>query len=354
MFIDQRTSIKCLIIILTSVLWCEWLYYHYIIRVKCNGWPEGGVNATNILVISDTHVMGSHKSYRIDKWRREWEMHQSYQMSTEFFKPDVIINLGDLIDEGAIYDANNFKSSVEDYKRIFKSSYVNFLAVNVPGNHDMGHHDHVTNYPLFIGRFSQEFNTTQLLDIIKINANITLVIINSMLFYDNCPYCRMAYERLGQISKHLGEDGTIKPILLTHIPLYRPDESLCDRPIDLSQYKNRWEGFEVIGRRQSKLLLELLTPRLILSGHSHKNCKINHEIYSSGSFKSIYEEITLTSYNHKFDDAPKYLLISANSTHTLTNHCGLISEYHILTVYLASLVIIFMMIYHHNFDRHNH
>lgn len=343
MFISFRTYIKCFIILSTSVCWCEWLYYHYVIQIECPGWPKVSANMTKILIISDTHIMGGHKSYRIDKWRREWEMHQSFRISTEYFEPNLIINLGDMLDEGSIYDPKNFETSVADYHRTFKSNHFSSKTIYVPGNHDIGPHTLITMYPFFIGRFSHEFNSTEFIELIEINNDISLVVVNSMLLHDECSFCRTTDEILNQMSKKLRYERMTKPILLTHVPLYRPDDTSCDKPLDISQYEDRWEGHEVLSRRKSRLLLESLSPRLVLSGHSHKNCKINHEFGTSSSSRSVCEEITLTSYNHKFDEKPKFLLMSANSTHASTNHCYLISEYHILSVYLASVIVIVVM-----------
>lgn len=337
----MKPLLKSIIILLTSVLWCEWLYYHYVIRIRCSGWPDGDHRMTNMLVISDTHIMGRHKSFWVDKWRREWEMRQSYAISTKYLKPDVIINLGDLLDEGAIYDVENFQSSAQDYKRILKSSCDNSTEINVPGNHDMGNHDRITAYPFLIDRFSNEFNTTPFMEFVETNDGIVFVVMNSMLFHDSCTFCRHSNDILTQIGKQLNH---VRPILLTHIPLYRPDDSLCDKPLNKSQINGPWEGSEVIDRKGSDRLLRILRPRLILSGHSHKNCIINHQVEKSLGIMEFYKEITLTSYNHKYDENPKFLLMSVNSTHVLTNHCNLISEYHIISVYLASLIVIFVMV----------
>lgn len=53
------------------------------------------------------------------------------------------------------------------------------------------------------------------------------------------------------------------------------------------------------------------------------------------------EEITVSSYNHKFAElGPGYLLLSVNRTHYSYHHCEMIEEWIVAAVYAVALLIV--------------
>jgi len=52
------------------------------------------------MLIADTHLLGSQKGHWFDKLRREWQQHRAFQTARSLLKPDYIVIMGDLTDEG--------------------------------------------------------------------------------------------------------------------------------------------------------------------------------------------------------------------------------------------------------------
>lgn len=85
----------------------EYLVYFHVFY-KCD-WPlstSGYQNSNNVhqflnvMLISDTHLLGSRNGHWFDKLRREWQQHRAFQTARNYLRPDYIVILGDLTDEG--------------------------------------------------------------------------------------------------------------------------------------------------------------------------------------------------------------------------------------------------------------
>lgn len=341
------TFLESIIIIGLGVFWCEYGYYHYVFKYNCSGWPElssESENTTRILVLADTHIMGPIKSYRIDKMRREWQMKQAFRISTNYFKPDIVMNLGDIFDEASFSQNEAFRMFYQDYEETFPSRQGQKIIV-IAGNHDVGFHNQMIKYPRLLFRFHETLDATNSIELLKHN-NLNIVVINSMSFYnDTCGFCTQSIADTNMISRQLnGMNRTSpetysRPILLTHIPLYRVDDTLCEYPYSLREVvkKNSIEGEDVLHKAASNFLLDRLKPRLILSGHTHMYCNTSHNLSDSESVS----ELTISSYNHKYaEKKPDFLLLSVNSTHTLVNRCYLIEEWVIVSIYIATVLIV--------------
>lgn len=51
-------------------------------------------DALKALILADTHLLGSRKGHWLDKWRREWQMHRSFQTIITLHQPDAVFLLG--------------------------------------------------------------------------------------------------------------------------------------------------------------------------------------------------------------------------------------------------------------------
>lgn len=47
-----------------------------------------------VLIIADTHLLGSRNGHWLDKLRREWQMHRSFQTAMTLHKPELVFVLG--------------------------------------------------------------------------------------------------------------------------------------------------------------------------------------------------------------------------------------------------------------------
>ena len=79
------------------------IYWRYLSRCQ---WPElpAGVkddeSVVKMMVLSDTHLLGSLRGHWFDKLRREWQQRRAFQTALSLFGPDFAVITGDLTDEG--------------------------------------------------------------------------------------------------------------------------------------------------------------------------------------------------------------------------------------------------------------
>lgn len=363
--------IETFILLAISVLWCEVGYYYFIFKVNCSDWPgpEDSDNGnqeklTRMLILADTHIMGPVKSVYIDKLRREWQMKQAFSISNKIYRPDVIIILGDLLDEGSFSHDKEFHEAVEDFDRIFSYDKTHQERIIIAGNHDVGFHNQMILYPYLMKRFREKYFATSNIELVNSSKfrKLNIVASNSMSFYnDSCPFCAQSVAATNSLQFNFEQMKKDKsnsfsaPILLIHIPLYRQDDRTCEYPTSMSETvkKKNIQGEDVLHEDISNFLLERLKPRLILSGHTHMKCDTVHPVPSDQT-KSI-EELTISSYNHKYaEKRPGFLLMSVNSTHIFKKHCNLVEEWVIASVYLVSFITIcirLILLYRTNYVR---
>ena len=320
-----------------------------------NGQPESN-NITKILVIADPHIMGPYKSYSIDKLRREWQMHQSFRFSTSSLEPDVIVFLGDLLDEGYYSSSSRFDKSCLEFEDVFLDySRTPAKRVVVVGNHDAGFHYDILENQRPLARFMSRFGTFDLISRLSKSEleYLNLLVVNSMLFYDeSSPYHETSTLWLNKFALMLDAERKsqkstfISPIIFKHMPLYRGDDSACTYPESLAHKAKTQneEGVDVLHRRATNLLLTKLKPRLVVSGHTHAKCSLQHKVdfgsASTGHDWKFVKELTVPSYNHKYAEyKPGYLLLTVTPTDIYTKNCDMIDEMPILLVYSSMIVI---------------
>ncbi|KOB71857.1 putative metallophosphoesterase 1, partial [Operophtera brumata] len=59
-------------------------------------WPvlkSQNSDALKALILADTHLLGPRKGHWLDKWRREWQMHRSFQTIITLHQPDAVFLL---------------------------------------------------------------------------------------------------------------------------------------------------------------------------------------------------------------------------------------------------------------------
>lgn len=338
-----RKYLGSFIIVALAALWCELGYYHFTFLTYCPGWPSTDLNSTKILVIADTHIMGKVKSVWIDKVRREWQMRQAFSIANTIYQPDVIVFLGDLLDEASFASDSMFRESIADFEKIFVHM-PHQERIIVPGNHDVGFHDRMIMLPYFLNRFSAYFKSTRTIELLRLNQanHLNIVASNSMAFYnDTCDFCSSSVASTNLIAERLDNqeqenpESFSSPILFHHIPFYRYDDKDCELLGSDTSDKNR-EGIDVTHKIKSRFVLGSLKPRVVISGHSHLYCRTMHKIG-----EQTYEEITVPSFNHKYAQTkPGLLLLTANKKRVMAHHCYLVNEWLILLIYIVALVIV--------------
>lgn len=368
MRVNLSSVFEAVLLVAISILWCELGYYYLVFYINCSNWPgigdkltENDQKLTKLLVIADTHIMGSIKSVKIDKLRREWQMKQAFWISRSILQPDVIVFMGDLIDEGSF--SRDFEELCDDFDRIFPDDNPNEERIIIAGNHDVGNHNQMRDFPFLLRRFIERFKATPSIGLVQTpkTERLNIVVSNSMSIYnDTCPFCSRSMQALNKLEHFLDEKrkndpkSFAYPIFLGHIPLFRKNDLRCNYPASLREKVSRdsIEGEDVINKVASGAIVTKLEPRLAVSGHTHMLCITEHLISASDP-QSTFEEITISSYNHKYAELrPGFLLLTANSTHVFTKHCNLVEESVIILVYLATLLTVLFRLQYHLFIWH--
>ncbi|XP_065788669.1 metallophosphoesterase 1 isoform X3 [Muntiacus reevesi] len=240
------------------------------------------------MFLADTHLLGAVRGHWLDKLRREWQMERAFQTALWLLQPEVVFILGDVFDEGKWSSPKAWADDVGRFWKVFRHPpHVQLWAV--AGNHDIGFHYQMDTYR--IKRFEKVFSPERLFSWKGIN----FVMVNSVaLEGDGCDICSRAEAELLEISHWLncsqeehrphgcGDRQRLPasaPILLQHFPLYRKNDANCSgedaAPPD-EKYTLFKERYDVLSQEVSRKLLWWLRPRLVLSGHTHSACEVQH------------------------------------------------------------------------------
>ncbi|CAH2004789.1 unnamed protein product [Acanthoscelides obtectus] len=329
----MRPNLKIIVKIVLAIfflnLYCQFLIF-YLVQIKCD-WPEldpekedKSIKTINeepvkVMVIADTHLLGSRNGHWLDKLQREWQMYQAFQTAMTLHKPELVFVLGDLTDEGLYCSEEEFDYYVRRFYSLFKVPVGTTMYVAV-GNHDIGFHYRVS--PYLNQRFINGFKAPPV-QLISVRGN-HFVLVNSMaLEGDGCFLCKPAEQQLTKIERLLHcTSGTYTekcsskmkldvyshPILMQHYPLYRQSDADCNDfdaaplPIKQERFRERWE---CLSQEATYQLLMQVKPRLALSGHTHHGCTRKLPIGEG-------IEVTIPSFSWRNKDNPNYLLVSKN------------------------------------------
>jgi hypothetical protein len=208
----------------------------------------------------------------------------------------------------------------------------------IVGNHDIGFH-YTMNYKLKT-RFERAFKTDSV-ELLNING-INFVTINSITMEgDFCELCSDAETKLLSIGNKLCPnskcDETNRPILLTHFPLFRESDKDCDEvdsapdSLKFEKFKEKWD---CLSYNATKLIMNSLKPKLIITGHTHYGCVTLH---SNGA-----QEWTLSSFNYKNIHSPSFLLVKASKSKYFIRKCILPNN---ITIYIIYMITILFLVF---------
>lgn len=219
--------------------------------------------SVRILLVSDAQILGY--KYEppligyITRWDADRYVSKTFSLARRHVDPDVIVFLGDNMDEGSQADDKHFEEYSQRFYKIFQRGGVKSLFV--PGDNDIGGEgpDIVTDEK--ISRFRRRFHENQ-----KVH--------HQFLRFVRVNYFTGTIEKFDNVTKH-------KKILISHFPLI--------------------PAFRSFGKR---VIIET-RPDLIFSGHEHRS---NHFVgnRSTGEFIEV-EKLAARGYLWKFDLNSEYL-----------------------------------------------
>ncbi|KAL1533152.1 hypothetical protein AAHA92_33077 [Salvia divinorum] len=325
-----------------NLLYGEWFAYLVPSRWTCY-WTciyiDYSSSYAKIAAIADPQLMDRTSlplAREVVRFYSELYMRRTFLSSILPFNPDVILFLGDYFDGSNSISDEEWQESLGSFKHIFNLNRIhktsNTKTYYLSGNQDIGSSDSyesafgASNFKVTIGE----------VDFIGIDAQ-TL---------DGHPQGNFTSDTCLKGILNLLDISSNPRVLLSHIPLYRPDWTPCgphrSSPI-INQLVHRVDhGQEIvyqnyITEKSTNSILELIRPALVLSAHDHDQCTVSHA-YNNGH---ATEHTVGTVRWQQGNLYPSFMLLSAKNSSVspkdalMTNICFLPVQTHIYTWYLS-------------------
>lgn len=303
------------------------------------------------LILTDTHLLGPRKSYWVDRWRREWQMHQAFKTIIALHEPEVVFVLGDLFDEGEFSSDQQFHEYVYRFYKAFQvPDHIKMYII--VGNHDIGFHNNIRRGSA--ERFNKLLNSPAV-QFLTLKSN-HFVLLNSMAMEgDSCQLCTEARQKIDNISEilkcfenssqcnklDLMKHNYSRPILLQHFPLYRLSDGVCAEP-DAPPYSELYIPFrlkiDALSKEATEDLVFKLKPRVAFDGHTHYGCLLHHSYHNNNQNIDFFE-YTVPSFSWRNIMEPKYMLVTFTPNSYAVNKCSLPRE----TTIAITAVIMFSL-----------
>ncbi|CAG4998157.1 unnamed protein product [Parnassius apollo] len=341
-------------------LYCEYIIY-YVTQIQC-GWPslmkkpKDGLEPVHVMVLADTHLLGSRNGHWLDKWRREWQMHRGFQTAMTLHQPELVFVLGDLFDEGKWCTQKEFNNYVMRFSQLFQVP-AGTTMYPVAGNHDIGFHYRIT--PQLANRFEKHLNAPPV-SLLSLRGN-HFVLINSMAMEgDGCSLCSRAVAEIDRIAdifkcssgsalckSHTKLEGYSRPIIMQHYPLYRESDSVCTEPdaAPLPERNNLFEErWDCLSKESTEYLVESLHPRAAFGAHTHHSCVVRHSFVPTSDHKIEFIEYTVPSFSWRNRLDPKYYLLTVSPDEVKVTKCGMPREWtmQVTAIFMLLVLIIYL------------
>ncbi|CDO97772.1 unnamed protein product [Coffea canephora] len=264
------------------------------------------------------HLSPKSLALEIAQFYTDLFMRRAFLLSVLRFKPDVLLFLGDYFDGGPILSDNEWQESLSRLKHIFDLNVLqktkNMKVYFLSGNHDIGYEALYSKTPEVIRRYEEEFGARNYKFTL---GKVDFIAIDSQTLDGNSQgnVTSATWNFIANVSQ---DSSSMTRVLLTHIPLYRPDWTPCgpDRssPIINQRILRAPENQQIlyqnyVTEKSTNNLLNMISPALILSGHDHDQCKVTH-IAKHGPV----EEHTIGTISWQQGNLfPSFMLLSASN-----------------------------------------
>lgn len=343
------------------------MFAFWIPTLRSCTWPSSssmdGVDGYDkVAVITDPQIMDKTSLHlppkslalEVAQFFTDLYMRRAFFASILPFKPDVILFLGDHFDGGPYLSDEEWQESLNRFKHIFGlKSQDRFRDIRVhflPGNHDNGYAALLSHKPEIVRRYEKEFGKRNYRFTV---GKVEFIVVDAQTL-DGHPEGNLAAATWDFV-KNVSIDFQLLPrVLLTHIPLYRRDETPCgphrSSPIINQRIVRTGHSQEIlyqnyITEESSNRLLDLIKPVLVLSGHDHDQCTVSHE----SNHEHIKEHTVGTISWQQGNLYPSFMLLSASNSAllnmsnleeaVLTRLCFLPMQTHIYIGYLLLFIV---------------
>ncbi|XP_065201543.1 uncharacterized protein Mppe isoform X2 [Planococcus citri] len=126
--------------------------------IKCNKTEH----CTKILLVADPQILGEYKENFLARFDSDRYLRNTFTTALQFVKPDGIIFLGDLFDEGSVATTDQFNRYCNRFHSIFqleKLTGADTETVFIPGDNDIGGENNEIIRSEHVARFRKKFDT---------------------------------------------------------------------------------------------------------------------------------------------------------------------------------------------------
>ncbi|XP_018907496.1 metallophosphoesterase 1 homolog [Bemisia tabaci] len=124
------------------IVFNEWMAYAFLpLR-----WPTLKCGHTHpclkVLFVADPQILGEIDETAFARWDCDRYLHRTFMVAKSYAEPDIIVFLGDLMDEGSRATAAEYERYLARFKKIFSlSSFQPNQTIFLPGDNDIGGED---------------------------------------------------------------------------------------------------------------------------------------------------------------------------------------------------------------------
>ncbi|KAE9541860.1 hypothetical protein AGLY_003851 [Aphis glycines] len=207
-----------ILIFASTIIYNEWLVY----SLYASKWPSlycGNEKfCKTILLVADPQILGEERENVLTRWDNDRYLFNTYGRALQHVKPDNVIFMGDLIDEGSLADQKTFERYLHRFSKIFFLKNTIPLAsknvIFIPGDNDIGGDEEIVIREK-VDRFHLYFGSPGVIE----NEKIEFIMVNQLI--DSMPTNINPTNRT----------NTMK-IMFSHIPLTTKWTKFTDRVIN--------------------------------------------------------------------------------------------------------------------------
>ncbi|XP_046677999.1 metallophosphoesterase 1-like [Homalodisca vitripennis] len=239
LFCSHRRNIFRLTVLIIGgiLLFNEYLVYFFFSLT----WPKvacGNIDKLHsVMLVADPQILGEKSEPFIARWDNDRYLRRSFATALRHVEPELIIFLGDLMDEGSIATDEEYQRYFQRFKDIFQLDY--FPAnktVFAPGDNDIGGEDELVTDKK-VNRFKQHFSSPTIYNL----GRVQFVQVDKM-------------QRVVPLLSPLSPNDNQTRVVISHMPLLGLPSAFAAE------------------------VLQKLRPQVILSAHDHKLARFSGDI----------------------------------------------------------------------------
>ncbi|EFP91593.2 uncharacterized protein PGTG_17647 [Puccinia graminis f. sp. tritici CRL 75-36-700-3] len=346
----DRSLLILRIVWIITIVWGEWIYFDRTIS-SCQ-WPRPTTTTTtepfHLLIIADPQLPSTDYSYPDRILPLRWLsikiidqfIRKSWRLLIKNTKPHAVVFLGDLLDGGiAASDPAKFQTYVDRFYHTFpipadlssaptsNQTEPPARLIHLVGNHDVGLYPS-TSYERS-AQARERFKNTWPPGLLNGHvewANHTIIWIDALSLIEESKRraAGLSTQEDGQVTRFVkelaGADMLLPKVLLTHVPLWRPEGTSCGPLRESRRDIRQGAGINYqneIPEEATKMVLEKIQPSLVFSGDDHDYCEVIHTLPSTSlanpSPLSIHE-ISVKSFSMGMGvQEPGYQLVTLSN-----------------------------------------